>query len=532
MNSLGEIIRALFLGGSKALSEETGKAADKWISLWLFGVLPAIVALAAMYFLKHWGSHAWPTAIYFVGIVAILLVGGGPALQGLSLILGGIFRDSEDESRVSSAEKTWKHYWKALGYLLLWWSVVGAGIIVVPLEYASPGLFCTFLVTLVAHQLMEMYDWDLADPLHPHRNKGKRFAWHLGGYVLGGSFFLVMFFAVNAWVYNGTGYRMIPSHNAAVADNKATTSNTDLADQLKAKCVTDVQSERLQKAKTDIERLLTPTDFKKIAGCKRAIDERMGATEESSVRPNVPPGSHSQGGLWGGFMRYWDNYMALKSTSPIFFWVSLIVGHIVLYKLLKALWLKLRNWKTTLASSTITASKSAATKSPSGNGWLWFIGISALLIGGFYWIGIQTHSHIEKLPDNFTGTTGIVRKEARVVAPTNHKFYGTTLSVKVGAHACQNHSNYLTEAIDQANSGDDNKIALVTNEGVYCAEQSSVCNKPAIHNDGRFHKVCSGRWYLLGSSTGGTYQADWSTGDLRLLTLTSSSGETFAMTFE
>lgn len=492
MNIVIEIIRALFLGGTKASREVTGKVADKWISLWLFGVLPAIVALATMYYLKYAGSHAWPTAIFFVGIIAILFISGGPALQGLSLILGGIFKDSPEESRVSSAEKVWHNYWKAIGYLLLWWSVIGAGIIVVPLEYASPGLFCTFLVTLIAHEMMEMYDWDLKDPVHPQRKKGKIFAWHLGGYVLGGSFLLVMIFAINAWLFNGTGYRLIPKHSASVAENKANSSNIELADQLKAKCVTDVQAERSNHAKTDEERLLTSADFKKINGCKSRIDALVGASEGTSVHPNVPPSIHSQGGLWGGFMWYWDAYMAMKTTNPVFFWVSLIVGHIVLYKLLKALWSKLRN-KTTVASAVTVKT---ATKS-SGSGWFRLVGIFVLILVGLYWIGLKNPSHADD-PIRFFTATDQVTKSAYVIEPGSYSFSDESLSIRIGEHAGRNPLNAL---VDKLNGGWTQHVALVSGNREYFVLRD-VAGKMCADQKERDTYDCTGSYTIEGRAAG------------------------------
>ena len=250
-------------------------------------------------------------------------------------------------------------------------------------------------------------------------------------------------------------------------------------------------------------------------------------TEAVSSHPTNPH-NHTQGGLWGGFMQYWDSYMRLKDSNPFLFWTTLILGHIVAFKLLKALWDKFKNVEVISVSSS-TGSKAVVSSSPS---WLsknkGLIAVLAFLFAFFYfqdtWIPVvkrgtqalrEMQAEREGFPNEFARTS-FLPKTAVLTSPVGHALYGKELTVWVGQHAGR---NILTDVHDAANGGYDNKMAILTDNGDYQLDQS-VCNIPKIHKgSGRVRVTCIGPWKNVETGQRGTYDMIYGADNYRVVSL-------------
>ncbi len=127
-------------------------------------------------------------------------------------------------------------------------------------------------------------------------------------------------------------------------------------------------------------------------------------------------------------------------------------------------------------------------------------------------------------PDSFAESTTISHKTAYVASSTNPKLRDKSFPVRVGQHACMNrHNNKVVDVLDKAKGGYDKRLAITTDEGIYCLDQT-VCNEPKVHGDSKAYVTCVGPWKME-TIASGTYQAIYGGDELRKVTLESTAGE-------
>ncbi len=305
-------------------------------------------------------------------------------------------------------------------------------------------------------------------------------------------------------VYESTGYSVDVSPNKAdVAARKAFVENKRRADIATERCILDWKQAHMAG-----DQVLREDELEKaIDTCKRKFSS---------------PASHNGAGSANNILG-WS--AAFIGGTALLHWLIAIIGiggaSFLGYKLVKS-------------SNSATGAKATVVSSPS---WLsknkGKVAIVTLLVGAYFFQGtwmpymdkVAGAVHAAKVaqdrfPDEFVKPSAFFHKDAYVTSPSSHPLFGKALPVRVGQHAGR---NPITNFVDSINGGYDNKLVILTDLGDYRLEQSP-CNSPKVHTDREIYVTCIGSW-TLGNTAAGTYQALYGGGELRILTLSSSSGE-------
>lgn len=314
---------------------------------------------------------------------------------------------------------------------------------------------------------------------------------------------VIPFGGLSRGVYESTGYAVDVSPNKAdVAARKAFAENKRRADIATERCILD-----WKQANMGADKVIREADLDKaIDTCKAKF---------------ASPASHKGAGGMNNILG-WS--AAFIGGTALLHWLIAIVGiggaSFLGYKLVKS-------------GNTTTPAKTVVASSPNwlsrNKGWVL---LATLLLGGFYfqdvWLpyaskagqAIQASRPKADFPDEFAKPSAFFHKDAYVTSPKSHPLFGKALPVRVGEHAGR---NPITNFVDSVNGGYDNKLVIITDQGDYQLEQSP-CNKPKVHADREVYVTCIGSW-KLGTTANGTYQAVYGGGELRILTLSSNSGE-------
>lgn len=312
------------------------------------------------------GPEVWASAAYrkvmmmlyalsfgYLGILWLLACVGGPGVITMTMWgFIGIFTVAYWQPRLGGLgmlvewfntkdDPTKKSVWRL--YLLILISSIVAGTLAIVLRQIDAGMHFPLnilgLVTLVIICL-----------LLPNQSRLDVWLPRIGTVVVIVALFGTIMGTMGGWsakLYERTGYSLntTPS-KAAIAARKALSENSLLADQATEQCILSWKQKNMSGSKVVREDQIASAVY----DCQQKFAPAIPDTTKTEKVGGEVTAKKSNVG-WCVESTWCNNYVNMKEESPYLFWTVLILGHIILWKVGKWIWNRMKSEKTDVVTT-------------------------------------------------------------------------------------------------------------------------------------------------------------------------------------